>query len=74
MQSSETKLVWDLQTPNSQVVKLILEIPSNDEETRFLEEHGAAIYEVGITAQNREGAVKTPYGRLTFVPPLDAEH
>ena len=72
VQASETKVVWDLHTPNSQVVKLILDIPSSDEEARFLEEHGAAIYEVGITAQNREGAMKTPYGRLTFVPPLDA--
>src|SRR6266576_7114999 len=69
VQSSGTTFVWALRSPNSQVVRLILDIPASDEETQFVEKHGAAIYEVGINAHNREGAVKTPYGKLTFVSP-----
>jgi len=69
VQSSGTIFIWDLRSSNSQAVRLILGIPASDEETQFVEEHGAAIYEVGINARNREGAVKTPYGKLTFISP-----
>lgn len=67
VQSSGSISVWNLRGPDSQVVRLILDIPASDEEIQFVEEHGAAIYEVGINTRNREGAVKTPYGKLTFV-------
>ncbi|KAK2460649.1 hypothetical protein APHAL10511_007119 [Amanita phalloides] len=67
-QISETRIVWDLLSPNSRVTKLILAAPSDDEETLFVEETGAgAIYEIGIAAAHREGTVKTPYGRLAWI-------
>ncbi|KAF8626264.1 hypothetical protein AX15_004939 [Amanita polypyramis BW_CC] len=67
-QSSETVFTWDLQTIKLQTVKLILGAPSNSDEIQFLKERNTAIYEIGITATNREGTVKTRYGRLTWVP------
>ncbi|KAF8638837.1 hypothetical protein AX17_001895 [Amanita inopinata Kibby_2008] len=68
---SETGLVWEVQNPHSEVVKLIISTPLDDEEVKFLEEQKMArIYEVGVYVANtdKSKSCTIPYGKLTWMP------
>lgn len=73
--SSASHVVWDLDEQPAHVgvhetaPQLVLGSPGDDGEKRYVEEHGAGIYEVGFVVEDSEkagGSAHTPYGRLTW--------
>lgn len=67
--TSSGNVAWKIETGNHNHPSLVLSIPTNDEEERFMTNHKMGIYEVAIRVKGgKSGPEQTPYGRIYWIP------